>query len=126
MEEIILRELTRLNVHLPKKRVSLRQALENPEVELADGGIHKFRSSELELLKSLLSEEDWELLKLPILIEMNPKFGKGAGRIKGVPECRVVAKLLGKQESEELILYLPEIAELRAKLPTVTEYFFAV
>jgi uncharacterized protein (UPF0216 family) len=125
MEEVIFRELVRLNAHLPRRRISLREALKNPEIELSDGGTHRFRDSELELLKSILPEKDWDYLKLPILIEMNPKFGKGAGRIKGTLECRVVAKLLGKQEAEEIILYLPEIAELRGKLPTVTEYFFA-
>jgi uncharacterized protein (UPF0216 family) len=124
MEEVIFRELTKLNAHLPKKRISLKEALENPEIELADGGVHRFKSSELELLKTLLPEKDWESLKLPILIEMNPKFGKGAGKIRGLLECKVIAKLLGKRESEEMILYLPEIAELRAKLSTVTEYFF--
>jgi uncharacterized protein (UPF0216 family) len=124
VEEIVLRELVRLNAHLPKRRVSLTEALEKPEVELADGGTHRFRRSELELLKSLVPEGDWNSLKIPILIEMDPKLGRGAGRIRGKLECRVVSKLLGKQEGEELVLYLPELAELRGKLQTTTEYLF--
>lgn len=123
VEALFLRELLRLNSHLPKRRVTLREALQNPEVELVDGGKHKFRRSELEFLKSLVPEEEWDSLRLPVLIELDPKLGRGAARIRGAAECRAVARILGKEEEPELILYLPEISELRGKLPTLTDYF---
>lgn len=123
MEEIVLKELSRLNVHLPKKRVSLREAMSNPEVELVNGTKHRFRQEELRFLSSMVPEEMWDTIKLPILIELSPTLGKGAGRIRG-PEARVIARLLGKRESEELIVYRPEISEIRKRLLTLTDYIF--
>ncbi len=123
-DQVILREINRLNAHLPKRRVTLAEALEKPEVELANGGKHRFRRSELELLKSLLPPGEWGKLKLPIMIELDPRLGRGTARVRGSYECKVIAKLLGKEPAEELLLYRPELAQLRDRLSTVTEYCF--
>jgi uncharacterized protein (UPF0216 family) len=61
-----------------------------------------------------------------MLIEMSPDFGSGAARIQGEAEGEVVSKILGKTrpQGKQLIIYLPEVRELRRKLPTTTQYAF--
>jgi hypothetical protein len=125
-DKFLKHELVRLNLHLPRKKISLKEALlsQKPHVQTRGGGIHVFKRKELELLSSLLPEEDWEKLQLPILIAVESRLGRGAARILGGTEARVVGKLLEKAPSEELIIYRPEIATLRGKLPTTTQYLF--
>jgi uncharacterized protein (UPF0216 family) len=46
-------------------------------------------------------------------------------RIRGGAEARAVAALLGKKvEGEELVIYRPELREVRRRLPTTTYYLF--
>jgi uncharacterized protein (UPF0216 family) len=118
-------ELERLNLHLPKRRISLGEALraERPCVVTRSGKIHTFDRRELEMLAGLLEGDEVERLMLPILIEINPALGRGAARIPGNLEARVAGKILKKREGETII-YRPEIAELRRKLPTTTCYVF--
>jgi hypothetical protein len=125
-DQLLRHELARLNVHLPKKKISLKEALSSPKphVQTRGGGIHTFKRTELKLLSSLLPEEEWDKLQLPILIGFESKLGRGAARISGDMEVKVVGKLLGKTPAEELIIYRPEVAALRGKLPTTTQYFF--
>lgn len=125
-DRLIKLELARLNVHLPEKRISLREALSlpKPQVLARDGSVHSFKRGELELLAKLLPEADWEKLQLPILIALEPKLGRGAARVSGEVETRVACKLLGKEAIGELLIYRPEVALLRRKLPTTTQYLF--
>ncbi|MDI6642477.1 MAG: DUF61 family protein [Candidatus Hodarchaeaceae archaeon] len=126
MERIIKLELGRLNVHLPERRISLREALSSPKpsVRTRDGSTHFFKREELESLSKLLPETDWDKLQLPILIALDPKLGRGAARISGEPEARVAGKILNKRAAGELLIYRPEVAALRRELPTTTQYLF--
>lgn len=126
MEEVLKAELARLNSPFPKERISLRQALssERPGVPLTNGDFQVFRREELELLAGLVPEGERELLKLPILLVLDPSLGRGAVRIGGRAEARTIGKLLGKEAGEELVIYRPELLEVRRKLPTTTHYLF--
>lgn len=125
-DRLIKLELARLNAHLPERRITLREALSlpKPQVLARDGSVHSFKRGELELLAKLLPEADWEKLQLPILIALEPKLGRGAARVSGKAEVKVTCKLLGKKATEELLIYRPEVALLRRKLPTTTQYLF--
>lgn len=128
-EDIIKIELARLNLHLPERRISLEEALSSKKagVPTRDGGTHSFKRGELEFLAELLSKEDRDKLRLPILIALDPKLGRGAAKISGGAEVRVVSKILGKEESTgEMLIHRPEVAILRKKLPTTTQYLFLV
>ncbi len=128
-ERWIERELAKLNAHLPMKRISLSEALKSkkPQVVGRNGSVHEFERDELELLASILPESEWDSLFLPILVSFDPKLGRGTAKITGEVEAKVVSQLLGKKcAGGELLVYLPEIASLRRKLPTVTQYFFMV
>lgn len=119
-------ELARLNVHLPEMRMSLREALSSPrpQIRTRAGGVYIFKREELEFLSRLLPESYWSKLQLPILIALEPKLGRGAARISGEAEAMVAGKILNKKATGELLIYRPEVAILRRKLPTTTEYLF--
>lgn len=125
-DRLIKFELARLNAHLPERRISLKEALSltKPQVPTRDGSVHSFKRKELEILAKLLPEADWEKLQLPIFIALEPKLGRGAARVSGEVEAKVAAKLLGKEATGELLIYRPEVALLRRKLPTTTQYLF--
>jgi len=46
-------------------------------------------------------------------------------RVRGEAESRAVGSLLGKRvEGGELVIYRPELREVRRRLPTTTYYLF--
>jgi hypothetical protein len=81
---------------------------------------------ELELISQSLPRFMWSRLRLPLLIEMSPDFGSGAARVQGEVEVEAVSKILGKDrpQGKQIIIYTPEVRELRRKLPTTTQYAF--
>lgn len=119
-------ELAKLNAHLPDRRISLGVALSSPKPQVLarDGNVHSFKREELDLLARLMPETDWRKLQLPILISLEPKLGRGAARISDKFGAVVACKLLGKETTEGLLIYRPEVASLRRKLPTTTQYIF--
>lgn len=126
VDRVIKFELGKLNAHLPENRISLKDALAlpKPSIRARDGRTHFFKREELETLSKLLPEADWDKLQLPILIALEPKLGRGTARISGESEVKVAGKILNKQATEELLIYRPEVAILRRKLPTTTQYLF--
>ena len=126
-DRIIKLELSRLNLHLPERRLSLKEALSSPRPQVAarDGSMHVFKREELKFLAGLLPEADRDKLQLPILIAMEPKLGRVTARISGEVEVKVVSRVLEKEGAAgELLIYRPEVAILRRKLPTTTQYLF--
>ncbi len=128
MDRLIKLELGKLNAHLPERRMSLEEALSIPQARLPtkDGGICIFKREELELLNKILLEGDSDKLLLPIFVWMVSKLGRGVARISGEVEVRVANHVLGKErKGDELIIYRPEVAVLRSRLPTTTQYLFS-
>ena len=82
--------------------------------------------SELKLISESVPRFLWSRLRLPMLIEMSPDFGGGGARIQGEAEVEMVCRILGKErpQDRQIIIYLPEVRELRRKLPTTTQYAF--
>jgi len=127
VDRVLKFELSRLNVHLPERRISLKDALESekPQVAARDGSIHRFKREELDFLAKVVPKADWGRLQLPVLIALDPKLGRGAARITGEVEARTIDQILGKKgKGEELLIYRPEVAIVRRKLPTTTQYLF--
>lgn len=129
LERLIVEELKLANRHLPRHRKSLSELLreEDPHVLCMDGTFHYFRRSELQLLAKHTPEDLWDALKLPIIIEIGDVISRDvAGVIRDKIAAQVVAKILNIPYSGHgpLILYRPQIAELRSKLETATQYAF--
>ncbi|ASJ06317.1 DUF61 family protein [Thermococcus pacificus] len=128
-EDILNREVARVNLHLPAFRPTLSRLLaeEEPRVKLRDGSYHYFKRSELEYLASLLEEEETERLKVPIVLEISTVY-RGYFRVRGAVEVKVIDKILGtydilEEKSEELYpRYL--LPKIRRALPTTTTYAF--
>lgn len=119
--DVFLREELRIaNRHIPTRRVSICEVseMEIPHVITQEGGIHVFDYREIVLLKSITSSDC--KLKLPILIEFIPE-GEGVYLVRDPTEARTVAQLLElKRWAVPLVLYRPEVFELRRKLRTTS------
>ncbi|WP_048151030.1 DUF61 family protein [Palaeococcus ferrophilus] len=128
-DEIINRELMRINLHLPRQRKSLSALLreEDPSVKLRDGSEHHFRRQELERLSEIIDESEWDRLLLPIPLEVSTLW-HGYFRVRGRLEVEVIEKLLGTydflEEKSEITLPRYLLPRIRRELPTTTTYVF--
>jgi len=127
-KNVLVKTIQTLNQHLPGKRLTLTDLLgmEKPGIKGKDNTFFIMDKSELELISQSLPRFMWNRLRLPLLIEMSPDFGSGAARVQGEAEVEMVSKILGKSRPYErqLIIYMPDVRELRRKLPTTTQYAF--
>ncbi len=127
-KNILVKTIQTMNQHLPTKRLNLAElmTMEKPGIKGRDNTFFIIEKAELELITQSIPRFLWSRLRLPLLIEMSPDFGNGAARVQGEPEAELVAKILGKDRPRErqIIIYLPEVRELRRKLPTTTQYAF--
>ncbi|AMQ18789.1 DUF61 family protein [Thermococcus peptonophilus] len=129
IEDILNREIMRVNLHLPRRRVTLGDLIDGGKdyVTLRDGSRHYFRSSELEYLSSILDEDEKNRLMLPIVLEIST-VDRGYFRVRGKIEVKVIETVLGqfdpleeKSEGRYPRYLLPRI---RRVLPTTTTYAF--
>ena len=127
-KNILVKTIQTMNQHLPNKRINLTELLtmEKPGIKGKDNTFFIMDKAELDLISKSLPRFLWSRLRLPMLIEMSPDYGSGAARVQGESEVELVAKILGKErpQAKQIIIYLPEVRELRRKLPTTTQYAF--
>lgn len=131
-KKILIKTIQTMNQHLPARRKSLADLLdeENPGIKGKDNTFFVMDRPELELISSSIPRFLWQRIRLPILIEMSPDLGSGTARIQGEIESEAVSKILGLKRENAwdrksfLIIYLPDVRELRRKLPTTTQYAF--
>jgi hypothetical protein len=127
-KNILVKTIQTMNQHLPSRRINLTEllAMEKPGIKGKDNTFFIMEKAELDLISQSLPRFLWSRLRLPLLIEMSPDFGSGAARVQGEPEVELVSKLLGKErpQAKQMIIYLPEVRELRRRLPTTTQYAF--
>jgi len=130
LQESLKGELRVLNAHLPRELKSLHELLTEPypHVVLSDSSTHLFKRRELEYLAGLLDEAEQKALLLPILIEL------GAGEEETKVICRhgveekVVARILEMpltSQEKKILIYKPQLAVLRKRLKTTTQYVFS-
>ncbi len=127
-KNVLVKTIQTMNSHLPTRRVNLAELLkmEKPGIKGKDNTFFIMDKPELDLISQSLPRFLWSRLRLPLLIEMSPDFGNGSARVQGEAEVEAVSKILGKdrQYAKQLIIYLPEVRELRRRLPTTTQYAF--
>lgn len=126
-DKIVKKQVLSLNRHLPRKRKTLAELLdeEKPHVIGSDGARHRFKNAEIKKLATLIDEKDYKNLKLPIYIEIDSN--SEGSRIAGRLETEIVCKILNLDPCKsELYIYKPDIKELRKELPTGTQYIFLV
>ncbi len=129
LEEYLKEELRIANAHLPQRRKTLKQLLEEdiPHVLCRDGRVHVFKRRELEYLLSIVGEDRANELLLPILIEVDPSFSELVGIVRGALEVEVISKVLGirPEKVDAMYLYRSQLCEVRKKLRTTTQYVFS-
>jgi uncharacterized protein (UPF0216 family) len=126
-ERLLKKQIMVLNRHLPRRRKTLKELLgeERPHVLSNDGTRHRFKKKELDKIASFISPDKWGQLKLPLYIEISSEMS--GSRIKGKLECRVVCRILEKEDcSEEIYIYRADVKVVRRELPTTSQYIFLV
>jgi uncharacterized protein (UPF0216 family) len=96
--------------------------------------MHSFERKELEKIASIISEWDYERLRLPIYLEMSSSMERGAIRISGRIESGIIYRVLHGDETEEkkihgkdsLIIYYPQLRMIRRQLSTATQFMFTM
>ncbi len=126
-ERLLKKQIMVLNRHLPRRRKTLKELLgeERPHVLGNDGTRHRFKKKELDKISSFISPDKWRQLKLPLYIEISSEMN--GSRIKGKLECRVVCRILEKEDcGEEIYIYRADVKVVRRELPTTSQYIFLV
>lgn len=126
-DNLLKKQVVSLNRHLPRRRKTLAELLreEKPHVMGADGTRHRFKNAELQKIASIIDEQDYKKLKLPIYIEIE-SMTSGA-RINGNLETQIACKILEIQDCKnEIFIYRPQIRKLRSEFPSATQYIFLI
>ncbi len=128
-ESCLKDDLKTLNAHLPRKRKTLSEFLEekHPHVECGDGNSHFFKKKELEHLAGMLDNDERQTLLLPIIIEVGPDEGGMTVRSKTGIEAKVFSKILEMPitcTSDIITIFRPQLNVLRKVLKTTTQYVF--
>ncbi len=127
LDRKLLQEILRINRHLPRRRKTLAELLEEerPHVVNRDGTKHYFKREELDRLAEILPKYLHGRLKLPILIELGYS---GTAIVRGKAEVRVVCEILGEEwkfGQERVELNYLDVRKVRRELPTTTQYMFS-
>jgi len=127
-KKMIVKTVQTMNRHLPSRRKKLTELLKEkkPGIRGKDNAFYIIDKSELDLICESLPRYMWDRLRLPILIEMAPQYGSGSARVQGDAEVILVKKFLNLDRGDDkmMIIYMPEVRELRRKLPTASQYAF--
>lgn len=128
-EKAMQRLFTNMNQHVPVKRRSLQQLLQDsdPSYTGKDGRTYKLDRRELLTISELLEPEERGRLKLPILIMTDTSYGDGYWKVMGTLEVKVLSQIIGREpeREDEMRVFYPYLKEIRDKLPTATNTVFS-
>lgn len=128
-ERAMQRLFSNMNQHVPVKRRTLRQLLQDsdPSYVGKDGRAYRIDRKELEFLSELVDEDDQGRLKLPILIMTDTSYGDGYWKVIGTLEVRVLSQLINRtpEKDDEMRVFYPYLKDIRDKLPTATNTVFS-
>jgi len=118
-----------LNAHIPRKRKSLSELLEeeHPHVICNDGNEHYFRKKELESLSQMVNDDERSSLLIPIIMEITADRAEIIIRTKGKTEAKIFSTILGMSvicKQNKITIYRPQLGVIRNALKTTTQYVF--
>ncbi|MFP4545757.1 MAG: DUF61 family protein [Methanomassiliicoccales archaeon] len=124
-DDLTLQNLLRsMNRHLPAKRPSLEELLEEeePVYRGKDGVEYRVGREELEMLASHLDWRYRRKLKIPIFISTDTSYPGGAWKVMGKAETAAISSIIGREPEfeDQLRLFFPHLSSLRDLLPTTT------
>jgi len=132
LSKFLKREIESVNLHLPKTRVSLEEALQGKNFYMSREDVELYiNEKEIEILSKFCPEIKYKDVFLPILVIRRRDLGKGVYVISGdLIEQFLVVKALKKYDktwddfrknplpTNALFLYKPDLIEIRKTLPT--------
>jgi uncharacterized protein (UPF0216 family) len=129
LESCLRGDTKALNAHLPRRRKTLRELLEEdrPHIECGDGSTHVFKKKELEYLEQMLDNKGKEALLLPIIIEVGSREDRLVVRSKTGTEAKIFSRILEMPipcRSDTITIFKPQLQVLRRVLKTTTQYVF--
>ncbi|MHC1680916.1 MAG: DUF61 family protein [Methanomassiliicoccales archaeon] len=128
-ERAMQRLFSNMNQHVPVKRRSLGQLLQDsdPSYVGKDGRTYRINRNELDILAELLDPDERVRLKLPILIMTDTSYGDGYWKVIGTLEVKVLSQLINRtpEKDDEMRVFYPYLKEIRDKLPTATNTVFS-
>jgi len=130
LQECLRGELRVVNAGLPRSQKQLSALLleEYPHVICSDGSTHFFKRRELEYLASMMNTDEQEALLLPMLIELGSNQAEAAIICQTDVEEKVISKTLSMPTTPKqgrITIYKPQLALLRKRLKTTTQYVFS-
>ncbi|MBN2299452.1 MAG: DUF61 family protein, partial [Deltaproteobacteria bacterium] len=113
----------------PRARRSLSELLNmsDPHVLCNDGTEHHFRKKELRYLSELIEEEEYDLLLLPIILEVRSEQGDIIIHSKHGIEAKLISSIIGMPllfRDNSLKMFRSQINAVRSVLKTTTQYVF--
>jgi uncharacterized protein (UPF0216 family) len=93
-------DIEKMNDHLPVERKTLAHLLlqEKPVVYLKNKKPHKIKHKDLQKIAQLIPENEWEYVKLPIILLRRTSMDKGLYSISGGKrEIYIIFKLANKK-----------------------------
>jgi len=126
-------ELAHLNDHLPEERVSLKNLIKQGKTVIkTKTGEHYFEKSDIDTLKSFVPREFWNKIYLPLIFLRKKEVYEFTGNIY---ECFLIKKILNGERytydavietDKRLILYTPQIIELKKKFKSIFVIGFSI
>ena len=132
VESYLATELRLVNSGLPSAQKSLSTLLAEPQPQIscADGTQQMMKRSELRYLSSLLDPADYDSLLLPMLIEMAGQHSEATVLCRTETELTLISAILEMHLQYErpgrLRIYKPQLALVRKKMPTTTQYVLSM
>jgi hypothetical protein len=131
LQECLKEELRIVNSGMPQSRKKLSELSceARPYVPCHDGSRHFFKKQEIAYLAELLDVSEREALLLPMIIML--EVGRDTIMVlceDGEVEEKIVSHVLGMPAACErgiIRLYRPQLAVIRKKLQTTTQYAFS-
>jgi len=130
LQECLKGELRVVNTGLPQSQRPLSTLLheKHPRVICTDSSIHLFKRRELEYLASLINIDEQEALLLPLLIQLGTSETEAVIICQTGVEEKIISKILDMTitpKQGRITIYKPQLALIRKKLKTTTQYIFS-
>jgi len=132
-------EMRRLNAHLPKKRLLVKDLLneEAPSVPTVDGGKIAMKKPELEEFAASIPTELQDRVKLPLVLMRRSELGPGAFTLLGdlaeeFALSRIAKGFAGTYEEfkrargKECLFYKPQVSDLMRRFHSLLVIGFGV
>jgi len=127
-ESSLQKLLSIMNSHLPIRRRYFKELMAeaDPRYECKDGHSVRIDRKELQLIATILDEQELGRLRLPVILMSDTSTETGTWKASGKAEAKLLGKVIGKEPEteDEIRLYFPHLNELRRKLPTATTVMF--